>query len=200
MLYDDLEGFPNVYSTLCSEVDRELVMSGYIEIVENNYKDDTVMEYILSFIPKAVEKLLPHQYGTAKIISFFASRFLSVVNESKGILTPQETAAFDDYRKSRVIPRISRYWKYVPYKDIQDIISVLGKAVPETALISDLIKDLLSIAEKNGEQIEFDARELEMGFEELLEKKYFLTMPCRHIGTDIAQKVIKAIKNFAVIK
>ena len=76
----------------------------------------------------------------------------------------------------------------------------MGEAVPETALISDIIKDLLSIAEKNGEQIEFDSRELELGFEELLEKKYFLTMPCKHIRTDIAQKVLKAIKNFAVIK
>ena len=34
----------------------------------------------------------------------------------------------------------------------------MGEAVPETALISDIIKDLLSIAEKNGERAKVEKK------------------------------------------
>lgn len=169
LLYDNLSNFHDIYQNLCLNIDRELVLSGHTEIVMDSNRDSAVIKYIDSFVPGVIEKMLPMQYGTAKIIAFFASRFLMLINESENDLSGLEIAAFEDYRRNRIWPRMSQYWKHSSSKLIEDALFILHDALPETGLVSDIAKDLIDNS--------IGADERELAFDELLIKRYFFAVP-----------------------
>lgn len=171
LLYDNLSNFHAIYQNLCLSIDRELVLSGHTEIMMDSNRDKTVIKYIDLFVPGAIGKMLPMQYGTAKIAAFFTSRFLDLVSESENGLSELEIAAFEDYRKNRIWPRVSQYWKYSPAKLIQDAVLILRDTLPETGLICDIVKALIE------NEVSVDKRE--SAFDELLSKRYFFAVPGR---------------------
>ena len=168
LLYDELENCKEIYTLLCRAVKTAMVKYGHSELVGKINRDHLLAAYITALLPPRLEKLLPYQYCTCKMVCMFAERFLTLAAETNGQLGKAELTAFINYRTYRLEPRIREFFEYTNIEEYKSARALIGNSL-DLDLICNLTADLI--------KLDVTPENLEKTIKHLLLSQYFLCMP-----------------------
>lgn len=188
LLFDDLKYFGSPYQYLCELVNQALITYGYAEMSERIFAGTVLAEYLGRFISKTAEEMLPAQYCTAKMLQIFVERVLTIAMETDGDMSMAEAAAFEDYRSVRIWSRMRKFWSIAAETDVMCIKTVLNDSVPETKLVTRIVRDLKYIDETASKV--HDNKEIYSNYIRLLEDHYFLTAPVKPVESSLWNEVL----------
>jgi len=123
-----------------------------------------------------------------KMLQIFVERVLTIAMETDGDMSMAEAAAFEDYRSVRIWSRMRKFWSIAAETDVMCIKTVLNDSVPETKLVTRIVRDLKYIDETASKV--HDNKEIYSNYIRLLEDHYFLTAPVKPVESSLWNEVL----------
>lgn len=168
LLYDELDNCKEIYELLCRAMKTAMIKYGHSELVSKIMQGRLLAEYITTLLPARLEKFLPYQYCTCKMLCMFVERFLTLAAETNGELSQAELKAFTNYRAHRLEPRVLEFFEYANIAEYKSARAIIGNGL-DLDLVCNLTADLI--------KLNTTPEDLEDTIHRLLLEHYFLCMP-----------------------